>query len=587
MKFTYLPSSVNENISVGATIEDLKSSGTDFEWYPTTSKMIQACIDDALTADHCDKARSILDVGAGDGRVLKAFKDTGKFGLVSCLGIEKSPNHVARWSSDYTFIGGDFFENDISGHNVGIIFSNPPYGEYERWATQLIKSSFASVTYLVLPSRWAKSQSIENALNLRDLYATVILSDDFSSADRKARASIDVIRIVSKDYKEDGKRAKFMMQAGMELQPFSFMKRTRDNDPMDAWFKEAFPNISKLEEEDKSLRSESTKEKAYGVFKKTNNIQDLVMLYQLESDRVLSNYKAFDKMDTELFDEMNINLGAIKNLLKQRMARLRNEFWSAFIYNYEPITSRLTKKYQTKIYEQLIDKSRDISVNVTNALIVTQMVINQANTYAEDQVKDFFYELSNPKFITKYKSNQKVFADNNWRYCTDSSNRPNRYTLDYRIIQPCLFRLRVNVVNRFEGYDVNTVLSDICTIARVLGMNVTAENQADSMTKSDVCAGERITVNYRKIGSDEDTELMAIKFFANQNQHVFLSQEFALRLNIYIGKILGWVTSVDDAFEEMAVKGVDKETFVKAFNSTSTAPMQFKGSKISGYLETN
>lgn len=584
MKLIYLPNSSSGILSTQGTIDDLKSSGTDFEWYPTTDKMIDTVVADACSAHRHGQARSIIDIGAGDGRVLAAFKQSADFDLTDYFGIEKSPNHVSRWPSEYTFLGGDFYESDISGNKVDITFSNPPYSDYERWTDQLIRRNYSTVIYLVLPSRWKNSKRITLALEHRDLVAEVILSDDFSTADRKARATVDVVRIVSKRNAENVFRNSLTDdgEIGKGASPYSF-RCERGSDPMDIWFDEMFPNIAGMKEPEKTS-CEAQENKAYGLFKKTNTIDDLLMLYQIETDKVLKNYKAFDGMDMDFFSELNIDLDTIKKILKTRMNSLQNEFWNAFIHNYEPITSRLTKKYQAKIYENLISKSKNISFNATNALIVTQMVINMGNEYADDQVTDFFYALSNPKYVTLYKSNQKVFQRGDWRFNKDPSDRANRYTLDYRIIQPCLFGLRLNIVDRFEGYEVNKVVNDICVVARLIGMKLPPECDGRDFVSKDVCAGERLAVNYSEFGSGEETELFAIKFFANQNQHIYLSKEFAMRLNIYVGRLLGWVTSADEAFEEMKMKNVSKEFFGDVFNDTKPKPIEFSDCKISGYL---
>ena len=588
MTLQYLPNSSNKKLSVNATVKDLKESNTDFEWYPTTDKMIDAVINDVMTARDYKRARSVLDVGAGDARVLEAFYKHPSLDFTDFFGIEKSPNHVSRWDERYTFIGGNFYESDVAANSVGVIFSNPPYSDFERWAARLIQTSYAKVIYLVLPARWRNSQIINNSLKGRGLYAKTILSDDFVSADRKARAVIEVLRVTSDKFSDEIYIKKFMTKCVSEKTYYSYSFNTNEqSDPIDTWFNETFPNLSGQ----KANKPESTQDFSQKslvpdveVAKKERTIDEMVDAYEAQANRVLNNYKALDNMDTELFFELGIGLATIKNTLKRRMESLRNQFWNEFVHNYEPITNRLTRKYQDKVYKNLIERAKTIPFNATNALIITQSVIHLSNEYADDQVKDFFYELSNPKFVTLYKSNKKVFADNNWRYCQASSERANRYTLDYRIIQSCLFGLRADRYNDFKSYEVNQVLSDICTVARLIGMQISPAQSTAAMIKKDVSAGERITINYCKFKSEEETELFAIKFFANTNQHIYLSKEFAMRLNIYIGKLLGWVTSAESAYSDMAMKDVDKDHFESIFEDTQSSPMQFEGSNIAGLL---
>ena len=57
------------NAQAQQLLELAKSTGQDFEWYPTTPQMIDAVKKDfSGDFDH----PSILDCGAGDGRVLQA-----------------------------------------------------------------------------------------------------------------------------------------------------------------------------------------------------------------------------------------------------------------------------------------------------------------------------------------------------------------------------------------------------------------------------------------------------------------------------------------------------------------------------------
>lgn len=423
------------------------------------------------------------------------------------------------------------------------------------------------------------------------------MTDDFLSADRKARAEVDVIRIINEAFKEDSYKTRYGWRETGEDKVFAF-DSYETSDPMDVWFNETFPNLSNLDPEDnydaQRKKRESIDDRVYELFKKTNTIDDLVKLYQLEAEAVLNNYKALNNLDAKLFVELNINLDTIKNTLKERMTSLRAEYWSAFIRNYKPITNRLTRKYQDKIYSELIDNARDISFNAINALVITEMVIKLANQYNEDQVKDFFYDLSNPKSVTLYKSNQKVFSDQNWRYCKDPADRPSRYKLDYRIVQHRLFGLSMGYSSYYHGYEVAKVLSDICIIARLVGMKIPSWCNGSEHDSSRVSAGERVSVTYHKSANEDDLftahevdELFAIKFFANGNQHLFLSKEFAMRLNIYIGKLLGWVMSAEDAADEMGVKKSERKEFYATFNATQVKSITFSDTLVGGFLNAS
>lgn len=587
MTLTYLPNSSSKKLSVSATIKDLKNSNTDFEWYPTTDAMIQNIIKDVLSADYSHKATKMIDVGAGDGRVLESFYKNKDLNISKLLAIEKSPNHVSRWSKNITFIGGNFYESQVNANSIDITFSNPPYGDYENWTVHLLKNVYANVTYLILPSRWVKSERIQAALKARGLCAIVIMQDNFTNADRGARANVDVIRVCSEIYKTRAARRGLFL-SDSEDHPYSFRVGVQ-KDPMNEWFDEMFPKLASLSTAATASNEPDLKERTYGLFLKTNTISDLVMLYQLESDKVLKNYQKMNELDVDFFIELNIDIRTIKSSIKARMNSLRAEYWSAFIHNYKPITERLTTKYREKIFTTLINQAEDMSFNEINALIVTQMVIKLANEYNDDQVKDFFSDLSNPKSVLKYKSNQKVFKDTNWRYVRNHpEQRPTHYTLDYRIIQDRLFSVSTDWTSRdrLRNDDVVKVVGDICIIARLVGMRVPSYVNGSDFNDGEINMGERLSVTYSDNG--KRTTLFDLKFYKNGNQHLFLSKEFALRLNIYIGKLLGWVMSADDAFDEMHAKDTDKADFTEIFNETKVKHIELTNTKhFINYLEAS
>lgn len=583
---SYVPTVHSKQLSTSETIEDLKFHNTDFEWYPTTDTMIMAVLADVKTANDASytSVKAVMDIGAGDGRVLRAFKEAEGLSINRLLGVEKSPNHVARWGDSISFVGGDFYECLVDDGKIDVAFSNPPYGEYENWTVHLLNSVSATATYLVLPKRWIDSERIQAAIKKRGLVAKIIMSDDFSKADRRARATVDVIRLVSnnfssKDYADT--KSIFKQQGDAE---YTF-GRFGVNDPMESWFNEAFPNLSNLDSATASNTEKSRDQRTFDIFKTTNTIDDLVKLYQRDADEVLKNYKILDSLDAVLFIELNIDIKTIKETLKHRMDALRVDYWKAFIHNYKPITERLTDHYRDKIFGRVILHAHNISFNATNALIITQMVINIANEYSNDQVVDFFYELSNPKSVRLYKSNQKVFSGQNWRYCKDKADRPSHYSLDYRIVQHRLFKVSSHYSGKLNNYEVVSAMSDVCIIARLVGMRVPSFVNGSAFDNGDIVYGNRMSLNYHD-GSQQKT-LFDIKFFMNGNQHLFLNKEFALRLNIYIGKLLGWVMNADEAFAEMGSQEPNKAEFNKIYDDTSVNQITMSNSNIAGYLNAS
>jgi len=94
-------------------LQQLKENDQDFEWYPTTDEMI-----DAIFWASGD-AGSVLDVGAGDGRVLerldkltrhRAYKKSpdhshNYHGSIDKFAIEKAPIHIEAMPPDISIVG--------------------------------------------------------------------------------------------------------------------------------------------------------------------------------------------------------------------------------------------------------------------------------------------------------------------------------------------------------------------------------------------------------------------------------------------------------------------------------------------------
>jgi tRNA1(Val) A37 N6-methylase TrmN6 len=76
-----------------------------------------------------------MDIGAGDGRVLKAIqaKLETRLRTIKCYAIEKAITHLNNMPKDITVVGTDFEQQTLVDKAVDIIFCNPPYSEFEQW----------------------------------------------------------------------------------------------------------------------------------------------------------------------------------------------------------------------------------------------------------------------------------------------------------------------------------------------------------------------------------------------------------------------------------------------------------------------
>ena len=93
-------------------INILKENNQDFEFYPTTKEIIEVVKKDI----EGEKASSMLDIGAGDGRVLESMPIYKKYA------IEKSKILIEQLNKDIFIIGTDFNQQTLIDKKVDVIF---------------------------------------------------------------------------------------------------------------------------------------------------------------------------------------------------------------------------------------------------------------------------------------------------------------------------------------------------------------------------------------------------------------------------------------------------------------------------------
>ncbi len=159
--------------SVARTLFDLKEAGEDFEWYPTTDAMLSVVARDIRKLRdnrYGPKTSSILDI------------------------IEKSLIHLANMPKQIVVIGTEFSEQTLVDKEVDIVFCNPPYSEYENWVCRILRECAANVVYIIIPRRWRECQRITETVKDLELTAESLGEYDFETADRRARAKIEIVR---------------------------------------------------------------------------------------------------------------------------------------------------------------------------------------------------------------------------------------------------------------------------------------------------------------------------------------------------------------------------------------------------------
>jgi hypothetical protein len=486
-------------------IQTLKENNQDWEFYPTTSEIVEKIHYDLSKNNFREENYSCLDIGSGNGNFFNKFNAIkGKALISSKFAIEKSEILISKMAADIVIVGTDFWANTLIDKEVDFVFCNPPYSEFEGWSEKIIKEANAKTIYLVIPERWKNSRGIAEVLKLRKAQAESLGNFDFLDAERAARAKIEIVKIT--------------------------LKRGYDGvDPFDLFIEENFKfNFSgdwhEKQAEAKTKEEEQEKIKKNELAAGRDLIQILAGFYNEDMQNLLENYKKLEALDAELLKELGVEVRNIKRGLKEKISGLKSKYWRELFNNLDKITSRLI--YSKR--EHLLNKMRNnvnIDFNEQNAYALVIWAIKNANQYYDEQLKEVFLELSEPAYIKNYKSNQKTWEKDGWRYTKNHSH----YTLDYRVI----------VEKHSERYQEQFV-NDVRTIAYNLG--------------------------FSWIGD--------VKTFKNGNIHFRFEKAFIQALNIEAARLLGWIKSPKEAEENFHEScEFSSEEAEKTFNKNFTLPL--------------
>ncbi len=537
--------------TLSETLQRLKDADQDFEWYPTTDEMI-----DAIFWESGDVG-SMLDIGAGDGRVLERIdklvhqRAAAKSGqhyncCIHKYAIEKAPIHIEAMPPDISIVGTDFVLQTLIDKKVDVVFCNPPYTEYEGWATKIIKEANAKFVFLILPDRWTKSKLIEAAIKQRGAVSHVVWSGDFSNADRQARARVEIIKITITTANNRYER--------------------EETDPFNVWFDEYFAGFGKLKPVDEDEDETEKPNPMHEIVEGQNLIERLASLYMHDMNNLLDNYKGLSELDSILLKEIGVSVDEIKAALKLKIEGLKNKYWQELFDNLDKITSRLTSGSRSSLLEKL-NASCNVDFSVDNAYAVVLWAIKNANQYIDQQLIDMFKELSEPECVKNYKSNQRTWEKEGWRY----QKTHTHYTLEYRIVTQKHYAIKPT--DAFSSWDYENNLSkschifinDIFTIANNLGFG--------TMAKSENCYWES---NSQEEFYHDGKILVAIRAFKNGNLHLKFDQKFIKTLNVEASRLLGWIKTPQDAVDEMGLS----MDFVKAHFKTNLLFVAADGQKL-------
>ncbi len=509
-------------------VMSLVESEQDFEFYPTTNLMIDK-IKSHIDEDYYFDAPSVLDCGAGDGRVLKALTDANKYA------IEKSKPLLKSLDKDIYIVGTEFNAQTLIDKRCDVIFSNPPYSCFEQWATKLITEANSSYIYLIIPTRWSENKDIQRALELRRADVEIIGSFDFLDADRAARAKVDIVKI-SLSY---GNRH----------------NKSLKTDPFEIWFNENFKlQVSVTSHSEHELNEIDKRKLDTKLNNELVNGRDLVStlesLYQRDLTKLIATYQSLSDIDPIILEELDVNLEGVKQALKLKIKNLKNRYWLELFDNLSKITDRLTAQSRKTLLSTLTANTH-IDFTIENAHAIIIWVIKNANEYFDSQLICTVERMVEEANVVLYKSNQKTFGKEEWKYNREPTDLDN-YSLDYRIVLSGIGGLNNDTWQRRNGLceNANNFLGDLSAIASNIGFNTQDMEKAKDHEWS---GSDMHQFLYRDNENRGDRVLFEVRAYKNGNLHIKFNKDFICKLNVEFGRLKGWIKSATQASNEMDI----------------------------------
>lgn len=536
-----------------ALVREIKSCGIDYEFYPTQQREIDVIKQDIIafaekSHSYFDTEKlnfSVLDAGAGDGRVLAQLTNGPKYAIELALPL------INAMPKDIFVIGRDFREQTLMDKPVDIIFANPPYSDFESWASKVILEGNAALAYLIMPQRWINSQSIKDALAARKFSVDVIDTSDYLFADRKARAKVDIVRI--------------KMGSFSSRNQGSYCK----NDPFDVWFDAHFPlnapatEVSKWE---KTKQMEEEVQKNVGasdVTKKEGLVKLLDQLYQRDLAELMQTYQSMSKIPGDLLRELEINIAGVKASLRLKIKTLKNVYWQQLFDGLHSVTDKLCYDSRAKLLKRLTSHT-NVDFNSGNAVAVIIWVIKQANTYFDEQIINVFQSLTEAANVVLYKSNERTIKHDRWRYSDERYSALGEYGLDYRLVlesqggykDPACWSnsTRCGLADRAA-----ILVGDLVTIANNIGFDATGNI---GPLERRWLPGKPQLFYFFDHKTQEQKVLFEVKAYIKGTIHIRLHESFIQSLNCIHGRLKGWIKCASDAVNEI---GIPAEVAEQAF----------------------
>lgn len=520
-------------------INHTKSQNMDFEFYPTTSEIIETIKLDMSKKFYYSYPDNILDIGAGDGKTLTILSDEFR-GKTKLLAIEKNPMlRALHVDKSISLLGVDFMETELWNKQIDVIFCNPPYSEYVAWVQKIInEASINATVYLVIPSRWKDNSVIQNTIKNRMIPENnlkILGSFNFLNAERIANAHVDVIRINFENSSDS-----ISLEINKMFENNHFSKIISDDEVQDD--KDIFENTINA-----ALSTGS------------DYVEILYNFYLEERTSLNHSLTKLTELPLDILSSFGLNITEIKSVMKNKITQLNCKYWNIIINKVSPIKDKLISRYRNEFIDGL--QVTHVDFTIRNVYATIEQILIKTNDLLDKQVLSVYKNITELSCVIRYKSNNKVFVQERfYRSCIEeigqyklspriiTTKYGNGFSQDYRQTKPTA---KVNKLT-YGGVDF---INDILIIARLLGYN--SEFNPDTH-KWDFGKRAKVEAEF----NNKKVTLCEIKIFKNDNYHIEFNEKFMLQLNIIKGKLEGWIKNTKDIIEEFELNEEEASKYI-------------------------
>ena len=549
-------------------IKNLKEADQDFEFYPTTEQQIKTIISDiskllethTLERRHSREALTILDIGAGDGRVLDAFAKALEnhseiyTSSINKCAIEKSELQISQYRrKNITLLGTDFDQTIFISKSADLAFVNPPYSDFSHWIQTLLTGLNFRLLYAILPERWENDPAINTAIKNRQIKdATIIATSDFLDAHRQARGKVHIVRFSFNDYEKEIEMFELRSQSGRHInKPEIGFDNT---DPFQLFIENELGLKQTYSETTHKFREYQERERVrekmadetsemYQLVTNQGVLHALIENYENDMRKTIEEYKKISQIDPDLLSELGVDYKSIKEGVKDKLLGYRNVYWNLLFDYLDTLKERLTTQNKTKLLNTL--QANNLDFTHKNALYIISFAVDMTNDLIEDSILEVFKSLTCAESIkTYYKSNEHVFQDR-WHFQQNSLRSEIKYTLDYRFIYSAFGNFSTDSWKSGLNDDAADFLNDLKVALKLLGYSDLAADK----DRTSVGYGETVTIK----GLDQEwgfIDLVQVRFYKNGNRHIKFNQSAMLRLNVTVSRLLGWIKDKSDYVNE-------------------------------------